>query len=124
LIADNTLLGNATEKVVDKFYNLYDHEDDELKVNQLLESHQPLGLVGVPKGTVHPNYTDKNVAYEIPPFSDAYGDGNVEECFEDVNPVKMLGDNHCGYIGFRQPFSNSLLDDGAINVIVEDLKKS
>ncbi len=123
LIVDNTLLGNATEKVVDKFYNLYDPEDDGLKVNQLLESHQPLGLVGVTKETVHPNYIDKNVAYEIPPFSDADGDDNVEECFEDVNPVKMWGDNHCGYIGFRND-EGSLLDDGAINIVVRDWLKS
>ena len=122
LIANKTLLGNATENVVDKFYNLYNQEDDGLKVNQLIEFHQPLGLVGAPNGTVHPHYTDKNVAYEIPPFSDADGDGNVEECFEDINPVKVWGDNHCGYIGFRQPFSNSLLDDGAIDIVVNNLK--
>ena len=78
LIANKTLLGNATENVVGKFYNLYNPEDDGLKVNQLTEFHQPLGLVGAPKGTVHPNYTDKNVAYDILPFSDADGDGNVE----------------------------------------------
>jgi hypothetical protein len=123
LIANNTYLGNATENVVDKFYNLYDPEDDGLKVNQW-ENPQPLGLVGAPKGTVHPNYEDVNVIYEIPPFSDADGDGNVEECFEEINPVKVWGDNHCGYIGFRQPSSNSLLDDGAINVIAENWKKS
>ena len=89
MIANKTLLGNATENVVDKFYNLYNPEDDGLKVNQLTEFHQPLGLVGAPKGTVHPNYTDINVAYEILPFSDADGDGNVEECSEDINPVKV-----------------------------------
>jgi hypothetical protein len=122
LIANNTLLGNATDNVVDKFYNLYNHEDYGLKVNQLTEFHQPLGLLGAPTGTVHPNYIEKNVAYEIPPFSDADGDGNVEECFEDINPVKVWGDNHCGYIGFRQPFSNSLLDDGAIDIVVNNLK--
>ena len=50
--------------------------------------------------------------YEILPLSDADGDGNVEECFEEYKPVIVEGDNHCGYIGFRQPFSNSLIDDG------------
>ena len=48
LIAQNTLLGNAIENIVDKFYNLYDPEDDGLTVNQL-ENHQPLGLVGALK---------------------------------------------------------------------------
>jgi hypothetical protein len=69
------------------------------------------------------NYNETNVAYEILPFSDADGDGNIEECFEEINLAKVWGDNHCGYIGFRQPFSYPLLDDGAINVVVEDLKK-
>jgi hypothetical protein len=80
---------------------LYNPEDDGLTFNQFFEHHDPLGLVGAPKGTVHPNYTDTNVVYEIAPISDADGDGNIEECFEEVNPVKLWGDNHCGYIGFR-----------------------
>lgn len=122
LIANNTLLGNATENVVDNFYNLYNPEDDGLKVNQFIEFHHPLGLVGAPKGTVISNYADTKVTYEIPPFSDADGDGNIEECFEEINLVKIWGDNHCGYIGFRQPLSYPLLDDGAINVVVENLK--
>ena len=121
LIENNTDLGNATEKIVKKFYNLFDPEDDGLKVNQL-ENPQPLGLVGAQKVNVPSNYNETNVAYEILPFSDADGDGNIEECFEDINPVKVWGDNHCGYIGFRQPFSNSLLDDGAMNVVVDNLK--
>jgi hypothetical protein len=44
----------------------------------------------------------------------------MEECFEECSSVLVEGDNHCGYIGFRQPFSNLLLDDGAINVVVRD----
>jgi hypothetical protein len=35
-------------------------------------------------------------------------------------PVLVDGDNHCGYIVFRQPFSASLTDDGAIDVVVEE----
>jgi hypothetical protein len=30
------------------------------------------------------------------------------------------GDNHCGYIGFRNPFAGSLIDDGAMNIVVRD----
>jgi hypothetical protein len=125
LIAKNTAFGNATEHVVDKFYNFYNPEDDGLEVNQLIENHNPLGLVGAPNGTALPlNYNDTNVAYEIPPISDADGDGNVEECFEDIKPVRLWGDNHCGYIGFRQPFEDSLIDDGAMNIVVRDWIKS
>jgi hypothetical protein len=122
-LADNTNLSTAAEAIVDKFYNLYNLEDDGLKFNQALEKGNPLGLVGAPKGTVHANYTDRNVAYEIPPFSDADGDSNVEECFEDVNLVKLWGDNHCGYIGFRNPLTGLVSDDGAMNIVVSEWRK-
>jgi hypothetical protein len=115
---------SAIEHVVNRFYNLYDPEDDGLKVNQLFEGDQPLGLFGAPRGTVYKNYTETNVAYEIPPLSDADGDGNREECFEDINVVKLWGDNHCGYIGFRDALTGSLIDDGAMNVVVRDWIKS
>ena len=120
LIANNTLLGNATENVVDKFYNLYNPEDDGLTANQLYETHQPLGLVGALKMNVSSNYNDTNVAYEIPPFCDADGDRNVEECFEETNPAKVWENNHCGYIGFRNSTTGSFLDDGAMNIVVKD----
>jgi hypothetical protein len=125
LILNNTAFGNAIEHLVDKFYNLYNPQDDGLEFNQKLGNHDPLGLVGAPKGTTpSSNYNDINVAYEIPPFSDADGDGNVEECFEDISPVRVWGDNHCGYIGFRHPLTGSLIDDGAMNIVVRDWIKS
>ena len=123
LIANNTDLGYATEHIVDKFYNFYNPEDDALKYNQGFEHHDPLGMVGAPEGTVHPNYNDTNVINEIPPLSDADGDGSVD-CFEDFYPVKLWGDNHCGYIGFRNSTTGEFTDDGAMNVVVEDWRNS
>jgi hypothetical protein len=117
-ITDSNLT-NAIENKVDKFYNLYDPEDDGLTVNQL-ENRKPLGLVGALNLDVPSKYNERNVVYEIPPFSDADGDGNVEECFEDTNPAKVWGDNHCGYIGFRNSTTGSFLDDGVMNIVVED----
>lgn len=69
-------------------------------------------------------YTDINVVYEIHPFCDAEGDGNVQECFEYIEPVRLWGDNHCGCIGFRHPLSGSLIDDGAMNIVVRGWIKS
>lgn len=43
-------------------------------------------------------------------FSDADGDGIIEECFEEVNPAKLWGDNHCGFIGFRNPLTGEVYD--------------
>ena len=122
LIANNTLLGNAINTIVDKFNNLYNPEDDGLEYNKEFEKHNPLGLVGAMNVTAPLNYNDTNVAYEILPFPDADGNGNVEECFENIKPVNWWGDNHCGYIGFRNSTNDSFLDDGAMNIVVKDWK--
>jgi hypothetical protein len=82
LIAENNTFGKAINDTVHKFYILYDPEDDGLKVNQLGDNHSPLGLVGAPNGTAFLNYNDTNVAYEIPPFSDADGDGIILKAAE------------------------------------------
>ena len=118
-ITKGTPLGDAIKNVVEKFYNLYSSQDDGLQFNKFFENHNPLGLAGAPNGIIPFNYDDINVTNEIPALSDADGDGNIEECFEEYSPVLVEGDNHCGYIGFRQPFSNSLLNDSAINVVVQ-----
>jgi hypothetical protein len=90
-------------------------------LDEKFEKHYPLGLVGAQTKIAIPlNYNETNVAYEILPFSDADGDGNLEEGFEKNNPVPVRGDNHCGYIGFRYPFVGSLIDDGAMNIVVKD----
>ena len=76
-------------------------------------------MVGATNGTEFPsNYRD---AYEIPPpLSNADGDGNIEECFEEIKPVLVWGDNHCGYIGSRNSNEGSVIDDGAMNKVARD----
>jgi hypothetical protein len=142
-VAKNTAFGMAIENVVERFYNLYNSQDDGLEVNLLYENkipltrmgdslenitlnYHPLGLVGIQgvPAKNHPfNYNETNVINEIVVISDADGDGNVEECFENFKPVLVKGDNHCGYIGFRQPFMASLINDGAIDALVKGLKE-
>ncbi|MPZ07354.1 MAG: hypothetical protein GEU26_13220 [Nitrososphaeraceae archaeon] len=133
MILRNTSLGNAIEQVVDKFYNLYSTQDDGLEFNRFFEGHDPLGLVGLSKYSTENwprNYDETDVTNAIPPLSDADGDGNLEECFEEYNPMFVpdtqhgFGENHCGYIGFRQPFSNLLMDDGVVDVVLGDWTKS
>ena len=43
----------------------------------------------------------------------------LKSVLKSIQSVLGKGDNHCGYIGYRQPFSNSLIDNGAINIVVE-----
>ncbi len=124
LISNNTLSGKAIENVVNKFYNLFNPKDEGLRVNKQIENYQPLGLVGAPKGAFHLNYKDINVSYEIPPISDADGDGNTKECFENIHPSRLWGNNNCGYIGFRNSTSGALIDDGVIDIVVRNWIKS
>ena len=119
----NTAFGNAIENTVNAFYNLYNPEDNALKAAYVkTENQNPLGLYGLKKGEPFPvNYAERNVRYEIPPLKRASG---IYQSFCDRS-VYGWGDNHCGYIGFREPypFNKFLKDDGAINVIVEDWRK-
>jgi esterase/lipase superfamily enzyme len=116
----NTPFGNAIENIVDKFYNLYNPEDNALKYAYVkTENQNPLGLYGLKKGEPCPiNYSERNVKFEIPPLKRASG---IYQTFCD-KAVYGWGNNHCGYIGFREryPFNQILKDDGAINVIVTD----
>ena len=116
----NRPFGTAIDNIVNNCYNLYNPEDNSLQGAYIKTEHQnPLGLFGLKKGEPFPaNYTERNVMFEIPPFSNASG---IYQAFCD-KAVYGWGDNHCGYIGFREryPFNQSLKDDGAINVIVAD----
>lgn len=119
----NAPFGNAIENIVNTFYNLYNPEDNALKGAYVkTENQNPLGLYGLGKGEPFPaNYSERNVKLEIPPLNRASG---IYQSFCDKG-VYGWGDNHCGYIGFREryPFSRLLKDDGAINVIVKDWRK-
>jgi hypothetical protein len=116
----NQPFGIAIENIVNHFYNLYNPEDNALKRAYVkTEDQNPLGLFGLKKGEASPaNYSERNVMFEIPPFTKASG---IYQTFCD-KAVYGWGDYHCGYIGFREsyPFNKVLKDDGAINVIVED----
>lgn len=79
-------------------------------------------MYGIRKGEPSPaNYAERNVKFEIPPLKRASG---LYQSFCD-KAVYGWGDNHCGYIGFREPypFNRFLKDDGAINVIVDDWRR-
>ena len=93
MIENNTIFGNAIKHLVEKFYSLYSSQDDGLEFNKKFGKHNPLGLTGALNVPVTRNYNDKNVTLELPPISDADGDSNLEECFEDIyKPVLIKGE--------------------------------
>ena len=116
----NTQFGTAIDSIVDNFYNLYNPKDNLLQHLYIkTENENPLGLLGLNKDEPFPqNYKEHNVMSEIPPFKNA--NGIYQPLVDDK--INEWGNNHSGYIGFREryPFNKSLKDDGAINVIVAD----
>lgn len=118
----DTSFGKNIAHYVKNFYNLYSPEDNALETSYRdTEKEEALGLVGILNEQDEPeNYISHNVEMEILPFPDADGNGYLG-CFD--YGIIYWGDNHCGYMGFKYPYSNILKDDGAINIIAEDWQK-
>ena len=116
----NKPFGIAIDNIVNSFYNLYSSEDKVLQTLYVnTEKENPLGLFGMKNEEPVPtHYREYNVMSEIPPLKNASG---MYQVFSDKS-VSGWGDNHSGYIGFREryPLNKSLKDDGAVNLIVRD----
>ena len=118
--------GNAIEKEVVKFYNLFNPQDNSLQLPllyPLFELDDALGLVGA-QSDLEPisNYQDINVQNEIPFITDANGDDNCDIPSNFFGCTIMgIGDNHFGYVGFVNN-NKMLIDDGAMNVVVKNWK--
>lgn len=120
--------GKSIEDEVLRFYNLYDPQDKVLgdpNLYQFYDQDKPLGLDGAQSGIAIPsNYIPINVEDKTAPLCDANGDGKPDLPFKSGSEVG-IGDNHAGYIGFRDATNhNILLDDGAMNVIVSNWNNS
>jgi pimeloyl-ACP methyl ester carboxylesterase len=114
--------GQAIESQVIRFYNLFNNEDNALQspYPSAEGGEIALGLNGSEEGVSLPkNYQDVNVTKEIPVIVDANGDGKC-----DLTPlnctIMSVGDNHLGYVGFVSAMTGNLIDDGAMNVIVNN----
>jgi Alpha/beta hydrolase of unknown function (DUF900) len=139
--------GKAIEKEVLNFYNLFNPNDDMLQPGDILYSkyspfnsaeNQPvvypyveqdlaLGQNGSQSNiSKPPNYVNVNVENEIRFINDSDGDGRCDFTFPPtyICNIKAVGDNHGGYIGFRSTNNDKpFLDDGAINVVVEQWRE-
>jgi pimeloyl-ACP methyl ester carboxylesterase len=131
--------GNAIEKQVINFYNLYSSEDNIFQPNFIFpffpyqiypsaEGDWALGQSGyqtIPYDIVlslPKNYNQINVQNELPPLCDSDGNGKIDETFYPNSAIR-IGDNHGGYLGFRNSIANTtLLDDGAMDIVVYNWK--
>jgi hypothetical protein len=130
-----TAFGNAITEEVVKFYNLINPEDNVLQfIYPCYEAgDDALGLGGKQEFGITPPpdsiYQEINVKDEIKPFPDADGIDEpvgVESwdfglCNSFGVCFVATGDNHAGYIGFRNSTNpiNVLADDGAMNKVVD-----
>jgi hypothetical protein len=145
---DDEVYGGAIERQVIKTYNLFNPEDNILQPQRspytyysVYENDNALGNNGAqPRITIPANYTDRNVQDQIPEnpedidMTDANGDYGCdlpEWIFVPVFPywiltcsIDSVGDNHMGYMGFRDASTETLVDDGAIDIVVGDWRRN
>jgi hypothetical protein len=130
----NTSYGEAIEKEVKYFYNLYNPADNHLKPGpyQIYPSYESgdfaLGQSGYQtlpysiSPSLPQNYAEINVKNEILPICDADGNKRPDSAFSEGSVI-ATGDNHHGYMGYRNSTDKSkLIDDGAINIVIDNWK--
>lgn len=130
---------NATTRV---FFNLYNEEDNMLTPfysgtdgpypYKNAENDNALGGFGKhTEISSPPNYNEKNVEKYIPSnFNVNYEDANGDqECdipaqtpFGTICPISVKGDNHMGYMGFRDYDNGRIIDRGAIDEVLKNWK--
>jgi hypothetical protein len=141
---DDRIFGGAIERQVVKTYNLFNPEDNLLQPERFpytyysqYEHDDALGNNGAQPRISRPaNYTERNVQNEIPEnrstdMTDANGDNVCDLQGWIYNPfvfpipfftcgIHSVGDNHLGYMGFRDAITQTLVDEGAIDIVVGD----
>ena len=145
---DRKVYGGAIERQVNRIYNLFNPEDNLLQPRRspytyysFYEDDNALGNNGAQPRISRPaNYTDRNVQNEIPEnlhidMTDANGENGCDLEEWIYNPfvfpywflvcgIHLVGDNHLGYMGFRDARTQSLVDDGAIDIVIRDWRRN
>jgi pimeloyl-ACP methyl ester carboxylesterase len=137
--------GRAIQGEVINFYNLFSSEDNMLEpfpqppsvpVYPTFERDFALGQSGYQKYPLYPkldlfynlfkrnslpkNYNETNVTGELIAICDADADKHPDKPFIEDQTIK-IGDNHKGYLGYRNATNNTtIIDDGAIDIVVDN----
>ena len=135
------------EKHVMAFHSLFESEDNYLQLGRIplyypfYENDLALGYRGVDPTIVDlpQNYSQENVQNEIPEhhnidFTNADGDGQCDLKDQLLGWVSIwpilgcgidcVGDNHRGYMGFRDHISGRIVDDGVMDIVARDWSTS
>jgi hypothetical protein len=119
--------GNAIQKVAEDFYNLVNSDDNVLQLfypcteggNYALGQSGKDTILSVQTPT---NYHDiEGIEEEIQPNLDANADCKADFglCYSDVCDQGQ-GDNHAGYMGYRNLLKeNTIDDDGVMNLVID-----
>ena len=126
--------GQAIEAVVTNFTNSFSSNDNMLEPNPefqiypSFEADRALGQSGyqkIPydiKKSLPKNYAEIAVQDQLPLNIDADGDRECDFGIPGTNicMITEIGDNHRGYLGYRNPDDNStIINDGAIDIVVD-----
>jgi hypothetical protein len=129
--------GRAIESQVQDFYNYYNTEDNMISpikiwilftrvelpsIYQQSENNIALGSTAIViTSNVPDNFHQDDVTFEIPKFKDSDSDGTCDIRYYYGGliycTIFLYGDNHQGYIGFRDS-DNNFMNNGAIDNVV------
>jgi hypothetical protein len=132
--------GHAIETEVKNFTNYFSSEDYMLEpipeksyfpyqVYPSFEADRALGQSGYQRVPINitkslpDNYNEINVQDQLPLNIDADGDRECDFGIPGTNIcfITETGDNHRGYLGYRNPDDNStIIDNGATNIVVDN----
>lgn len=121
-----TAFGEAIEDEVRNFSNLYSSKDDSLEwFYPMMEGNDTaLGQTGAQYGISLPsNYKERDVKNNITALCDANGRNSCNFPYNIVlGAIADVGDNHFGYVGFRDT-NGTLKNNGAMDIVVEAWNK-
>lgn len=138
-------LYNPEDDLLERVDQIEERTDDQPRFYPRFEIDDALGSLGMQQASIDErdipsNYEEQNVQNEILAIADADAGAINEAPFPECDVISyifpfnctisatVLGDNHLGYMGFRDPSNSSRLipngGDGAINVVVSDWRRN
>jgi len=109
------------------FYSCFNLLENQPVYYPYFEQDLALGQSGsqsdISSSDIPRNYMDIPISQQIPKFADADADGECDLTFNHLCTINHIGDNHLGYVGFRNPSNNNTVkNNGAIDIVVDTFR--